>query len=399
MTQTTHELPILSVKPHGAKRLKQGHPWVFSNELVMDADANGREPGTIVALTTQESAPLGTAFFNRHALIAARLLNVNPKEAIDLDFVIRRLERARELREMIFSEPHYRLVHAEADGLPGLIVDRFGEVFVLQANTAGTDRLTPLLLEALESVFSPRTIVLRNDSAARELEGLVRATSIAKGELEGALEVIENGARFFADPREGQKTGWFFDQRENRAWAAKLAAGRRVLDCYSYTGGFGIQAARAGAAKVTFLDRSEPALSLAKRAAEANGVTERCRFNRADAFHRLEELGRRGERFDLVICDPPAFAKAKKDLQRGAKAYRKLARLGAAAVETGGFLVICSCSHHMTAEHFQKQVAAGLNDAGRQARVLRLSGAGADHPLHPALPESGYLKALFLALD
>lgn len=399
MTDTTTQRQTLQVKPHGVKRLKQGHPWVFSNELVMDAEAKAQDPGAIVELATTEGHPLGTAFINRHSLIAARLLSSMPGETIDRDFLICRLERARELREALFPQPHYRLVHAEADRLPGLIVDRYGDTFVMQANSAGMERLTPLLQEALEVVFSPRAVVLRNDSSARLAEGLSCMTSVTRGTLPGAVEVFENGATYLADLCEGQKTGWYFDQRENRAWASKLAAGRRVLDCYSFTGGFGIQAALAGADKVTFLDRSEPALALAQRAAEANGVAGRCRFNRADAFHRLEDLVKRKERFDLVICDPPAFAKVKKDLQRAARAYRKLARLAAGATQKEGFLVLCSCSHHMTPEHFLSLVSQGLRDAGREARLLRQGGAGPDHPLHPALSESGYLKALFLALD
>ncbi|MDX1401256.1 MAG: class I SAM-dependent rRNA methyltransferase, partial [Kiloniellales bacterium] len=337
--------------------------------------------------------------FNRHALISLRLLDRAADRVADEAFFLERLTRALALRESLFDEPFYRLVHAEADGLPGLIIDRFGQVMTLQANCAGMERATPAMLAALDRLLAPETIVLKNDSTARKLEGLETHVEVVRGELRGPIELRENGAIFFADPRDGQKTGWFYDQRENRAWAAGLAADRRVLDCYSYTGGFGIQAARAGAIKVTFLDRSESALALAEKAADANGVGDRCRFNRGDAFNRLELLGKRGEAFDLVICDPPAFVKAKKDLPRGAKAYRKLARLSAACVDKGGFLVICSCSHHMEAGHFLYQVQRGLSDAGRRARVLKQSGAAADHPLHPSLPESGYLKALFIALD
>ncbi len=393
------ERPLLTLKSEGARRLHQGGPWVFSNQVAMDAEAKSLEPGTLVDLVAADGVGLGTAFFNRHALIAVRLLDRQPAQAIDVDFLAMRLRRARELRDLVIPEPFYRLVHAEADGLPGLIVDRYDDVFVVQVNAAGMERLTALLLEALEMVFAPRVVVLRNDSAAREQEGLTSEVRLAKGTLDGPIRLIENEATFLADPRAGQKTGWFYDQRDNRAWAARLAEGRRVLDCYSYTGGFGLLAACAGAAKVTLVDRSEQALDLARQAAEANGVAERCRFNRADAFNRLELLGGREELFDLVICDPPAFVKSKKDLQRGARAYRKLARLAAKTVAPGGILTLCSCSHHVDAAHFLHQVARGLADAGRSGRVLRQGGAGPDHPLHPVLPESGYLKALFILLD
>jgi 23S rRNA (cytosine1962-C5)-methyltransferase len=399
MSAATCERPNLTLTPGGAKRLRQGSPWVYSNEIAMDAAAKALEPGALVELQATGGAVLGTAFFNRHALIAARLLDERPGRAVDVDFFVARLRRARDLRELVIPAPFYRLVHAEADGLPGLVVDRFDEAFVIQANTAGMERLTPLLLEALEAVFSPRIIVLRNDSAAREPEGLKSEVRLAKGTLDGPVRLIENGATFLADLRAGQKTGWFYDQRDNRAWTAGLAADRRVLDCFSYSGGFALQAALAGATKVTLLDRSEQALELARQAAEANGVAEHCRFNRADGFNRLEQLGGREECFDLVICDPPAFVKSRKDLQRGARAYRKLARLAANTLAPGGILVICSCSHHVDAAHFLQQVARGLTDAGRQGRVIHQGGAGPDHPLHPALPESGYLKAFFILLD
>jgi 23S rRNA (cytosine1962-C5)-methyltransferase len=393
------ERPRLTVKAGGARRLRQGGPWVFSNEIAMTAEPKALEPGALVDLAAEDGAALGTGFFNRHALIAARLLDRQPSQTIDVEFLAARLRRAGDLRALVIPGPYYRLVHAEADGLPGLIVDRYDDVFVVQVNAAGMERLTPPLLEALEAVFAPRVVVLRNDGAARELEGLPSEVRVAKGALEGPVRLIENEATFLADLRAGQKTGWFYDQRDNRAWAARFAAGRRVLDCYSYTGGFGLLAALAGADKVTLVDRSEQALGLARQAAEANGVAERCRFNRADVFNRLELLGGREERFDLVICDPPAFVKSKKDLGRGARAYRKLARLAAGTVTPGGLVVLCSCSHHVDAAHFLHQVGRGLADAGRLGRVLRQGGAGPDHPLHPALPESGYLKALFILLD
>jgi 23S rRNA (cytosine1962-C5)-methyltransferase len=291
------------------------------------------------------------------------------------------------------------LVHAEADGLPGLIVDRFDDVVVCQENTAAMQRLEPALLDALDAVLSPRVVVLRNDSPARALEGLDNTTRVAKGDLDDAVTLEENGVRFFADVEQGQKTGWFFDQRDNRAFMAGLAKGARVLDLYCHTGGFGIQAAVAGAHRVTLVDRSEPALELAARAAAANEVDGRCQFERHNAFEMMSDLAKRKERFDIVIADPPAFVKSRKDLNAGTRGYRKMTRLAAKLVAPGGFLFVASCSHSLDAEMFATQVRRGLEDAGRQGRILRSAGAAPDHPLHPHLPESAYLKAQVLTLD
>jgi 23S rRNA (cytosine1962-C5)-methyltransferase len=316
---------------------------------------------------------------------------------IDSGFLAARLQAALTLRERLYPGGYYRLIHAEADGLPGTVIDRYGDVVTIQANTAGMDRLMPDLLDAVERVLAPATVVLRNDSAARQLEGLPQATKIVKGAIDGAVPLTENGRRFFADLAEGQKTGWFYDQRDNRAAVAKLAEGRRVLDVYSYAGGFGVLAACAGAAEVVAVDRSERALALAEQAAQANDVAQRCRFVKAEAFAELERLA--GERFDVVVADPPAFVKYKKDLNQGARGYRKLSRLAAAVVAPGGVLFIASCSHHVDVPLFAEQVRRGLSDVGRSGRILQTAGAAADHPVHPQLPESAYLKGQLLQID
>jgi 23S rRNA (cytosine1962-C5)-methyltransferase len=376
-----------------------GRPWVFSNEVIMDARTKALAPGSLVTVASYDGHALGTAMFNPHSLIAARLLARDPAAAIDRRFLGERLERARALRDRLFGQPFYRLVHAEADDLPGLVIDRFGERLVVQVNTAGMELLLPELLAALDQVLRPAAVMLRNDSAARTLEGLESYVRWAKGGAEGPVELVENGVRFLADLGEGQKTGWFFDQRENRANVGRLAGGASVLDLYCYTGGFAVQAAAGGAASVLAIDRSEPALVLAARSAALNGVEGRCRLERGDAFGTLEALAGRGERFDIVVADPPAFVKAKKELNQAARGYRKLARLAAALVKPGGFLFIASCSYHMTAENFGEQVARGMGEAGRSGRILRASGAGPDHPVHPFLPETAYLKALLLQID
>jgi 23S rRNA (cytosine1962-C5)-methyltransferase len=388
----------LTLKVGAHRRPMTGHPWVYSNEIEMTAAAKALAPGSIVRLCAHDGRPLGTVMFNPRPLISARFLSREPDLTVDRAWLVRRLEGARALRDLLYGAPYYRLVHAEADGLPGLVIDRFGPAVVVQLNTAGMDRLSDELVAALVEVTGAETVVLRNDSSARALEGLEQSMRLAKGSLDGPVTVEENGARFFADLREGQKTGWFYDQRDNRAAVTRLAGGARVLDLYCFSGGFAVPAAMAGAT-VLAVDRSAPALDLATMAAAANGVAGRCEFRRAEVFEELETLAAAGERFDIVIADPPAFVKLRKDLPQGQRAYRKLARLTAALVRPGGFLFLASCSYNMAADDFAQQTARGLNDARREGRILRNAGAGADHPVHPALPESAYLKSVLLQLD
>ena len=399
MEDDAKKRPVVTLQAGRHRRAEAGHPWVYSNEVTMDAAAKALPPGSLVSLRGAGGDPLGVASFNPHTLVSARIIERDLKRRIDAKFLAERLERALTLRRRLYGEPYYRLVHAEADGLPGLVADRYGDVLALQLNTAGMARLEPQLIEAFDAVLAPETIVLRNDSPARALEGLESELRLAKGALTGPIELAENGARFLADPREGQKTGWFFDQRDNRRFVASLAAGARVLDLYCYSGGFAVQAAMGGADAVLALDRSEPALALAAQSAELNGVGERCRFQRADAFGELARLAAAGERFDLVIADPPAFVKSKKDLGPGLRGYRKLARLAASLVAPDGMLFIASCSHNVEPPDFAEAVRRGLEDAGRTGRILRSAGAAPDHPVHPWLPESAYLKAQVLELD
>lgn len=392
-------MPAVAFAPGRHKRARGGCPWVYSNEVVMDAAARALAPGSLVRLTYGAGETLGLAVFNPRTLIAARLLARDPAAVIDAGFIAARLERALALRELLYPGGYYRLIHAEADGLPGLIIDRFGPAVVIQANTAGMDRLLAEILEAVEAVLGPETIVLRNDAPARTLEGLGTEVRVAKGSLDGAVTLEEGGARFRADLVGGQKTGWFYDQRDNRAMVARLAPGRRVLDLYAYGGGFAALAARAGAESVLAIDRSEAALALAAEAAVLNGVESRCRFVRAEAFAELARLAAAGERFDIVVADPPAFVPSRKDLAVGLRGYRKLARLSAALVAPGGFLFIASCSHNVEPAALAEEVRRALADLGRSGRILAATGAALDHPVHPALPETAYLKALLLQLD
>lgn len=399
LAETVPDIPEIRLQAGRHKRARQGHPWVFSNEIEMDAAAKALPPGGLVRLIDASGRALGIATFNPHPLIAARILSRDPDTAIDRDFLIARLQAALAVRETLYTVPYYRLVHAEADGLPGLIVDRFGDVCVVQVNTAGMERLGDELTEALQTVLAPKTIVFRNDSAVRNLEGLALETRIVGAAPDGPIEVMENGGIFFADPREGQKTGWFYDQRDNRAFVAALSKDRRVADFYSYTGGFAVSAALAGAREVHAFDRSQSALDFATRAATANGVADRFQATRGDAFQSLHGFATSGETFDVVVADPPAFVKSKKDYQAGIRGYRKLFRLAAQIVAPGGFLFAASCSHHVDAPSFADAVRRALADAGRTGRILRTSGAAPDHPVHPFLPETGYLKGQMIQLD
>jgi 23S rRNA (cytosine1962-C5)-methyltransferase len=391
--------PKVGLLPGHARRAEAGHPWIFSNEVHMDAAAKALPPGGLVTLCRAGGSPLGVAMFNPHTLLAARLLDRDAGRAIGRRFFARRLERALALRQRLFAAPCYRLVHAEADGLPGLVVDRFGAVLVVQANAAGIARLEPLVLDALEEQLRPAAIVLRNDAPVRAQEGLAAETRVARGRLDEAVVVDEDGARFPVDVLAGQKTGWFYDQRRNRAFVAGLARAARGLDLYCYSGGFAVQMARAGAAAVTGIDSSAAALRLAAEAAARNGLAAVCGFRRAEVFAEAIRLAAAGERFDIVVADPPAFAKSRRDVGPALRGYRKLARLAAALVAPRGFLFLASCSFHVGEAEFAEAVRRGLADAGRAGHILRRAGAGPDHPIHPALPETAYLKTTTLALD
>jgi 23S rRNA (cytosine1962-C5)-methyltransferase len=399
MTDSPADRPTIVLQPGRHKRAEGGHPWIYSNEIVMDAAAKALPAGGLVTVRKADGKGLGVAIFNPHPLVSARLLSRDATQRIDQTFLGRVLRRALAVRERLFAEPYYRLVHAEADGLPGLVVDRFDRALAVQLNTAGMALLEAEILAALDQVLAPDIVVLRNDSPARLAEGLETEVRVAKGDVTGPIELVENGVRFTADLLAGQKTGWFFDQRDNRRYMATLARGGRVLDLYTFGGGFAVAAAVAGAREVVGIDRSEPALAHAEAAAKANGVAQRCSFRRAEAFAELERLHDAGERFETVIADPPAFVKSKKDLAAGLRGYRKLARLAAQVTAKGGFLFIASCSHNADLLSFAEAVRQGIVDAGRVGCILRTSGADADHPVHPALPESAYLKAQVFLLD
>lgn len=391
-------LPIISLLKGHDQRCRGGHPWIFSNEVSMKEEGRALSAGSLVQFVTHNGIFVGTGMFNPNSLICGRLLTRDPHESIDEMFFIRRFQEALHLREQLYEKSYYRLIHAEADQLPGLIIDRYNTVLSCQMNTAGMEKMTPLLLRALDQVLNPEAIVLRNDSAVRLLEGLEKKSLIVKGELPNPFLIEENGCSYSVNLLDGQKTGWFFDHRDNRNFLTHFAKNARVLDYYCYMGGFSIPMASKGASQVIGIDRSALAIEQAQHSATLNKVGPVCSFVCAEAFEDMAQRAQRGEVFDVVIVDPPAFVKIRKDIPSGLKGYRKMARLAAPLVEKGGILFLASCSHHIHADSFIGAIQQGLADSGRQGRIIRFSGAGGDHPLHPALPESSYLKGVTLYL-
>ncbi len=391
--------PVLRVLPGRDRRLRHGYPWLFSNEVEMDGAVRQLEPGSLVRIMLPGRRIFGVAQFNPHSLIAARILTRKGDAVIDEGFFRTRIERARKLRCRLFEAPYYRLLHAEADGLPGLVVDRYGALLVVQINTAGMERLEEMILGALDHELEPDAVLLRNDSAMRALEGLEREVRTVKGSVPETVRLEENGLPFLADLSGGQKTGWYFDQRLNRRFIRMLARDQEVLDLYCYGGGFGLNALAAGARSVRAVDSSARALELAGRNAELQGQAARFHAEKSDVFAELARLAADRRRFGLVLADPPAFVKNRRTLAVGLRAYRKLARMVANVTAPGGCIALSSCSHNVEPQAFEREIHAGIRAAGRGCRQLHAAGAGPDHPLHPALPESAYLKFRVYALD
>ncbi len=387
---------IIRLKPREDRRLRAGHLWIFSNEIDTDATPlKVFEPGDPVIVESASGRPLGTGYVNPRSLISVRLLSADSRQRIDRAFLTGRIRAAWSWRERLGAGPYYRLIFGEADGLPGLVVDRYGDVLVAQITTAGMDRLWPEIMAALEEVVRPTSILLRNDTSSRALEGLPRAVEAALGEPPAEVEVRENGGRFRLSLREGQKTGWFYDQRLNRARLAAYVKDKRVLDLFSYVGGFGIQAALAGAREVVLVDASQQALAYAQENAAANGVGAQVTTAQGDVPMFLKSLREEGRRFDVVICDPPALIKRRKDQEEGVIAYQRLNQAALAVVEDGGVLVSASCSHHLARDQLVRVVGQAAVRAGRRVQFVEEGGQGPDHPVHPAIAETAYLKVFF----
>ena len=392
--------PVVRLKPKAeARAIRHGFPWVYADELVMDRRTGNIAPGALCTLEDGERRPLGLVTVNVKSKIVARMLDRDPEARIDEDWFAARIARALALRTRLHDAPYYRLVHAEADGLPGVVIDRFGDVAVVQPNAAWAEMLLDPLVAALQRVAGVSTVVKNGTGRSRGLEGLAEETVVLLGAVEGPVEVPMNGAVYMADVTGGQKTGLFYDQRPNHAFAARLAKDARVLDVFTHVGGFALACLAGGASSALAVDASSPALVLAEAGARASGVADRFAVRQGDAFAVLESLATEGERFDMVICDPPAFAPAKPALEAGLRAYERIARLAAPLVAPGGYLVLCSCSHAADLAAFRNASARGIGRGGRRGQLLHTGFAGPDHPMLPQLAESGYLKSLFFRLD
>ncbi|WP_147104442.1 RSP_2647 family RNA methyltransferase [Tateyamaria sp. syn59] len=392
--------PVLRMRPKtDARRIRHGFPWVYSNEVVLDRRTKGLAPGTLAVLEDANRSPLGLVAVNPLSKIVGRVLDRDPAASVDADWMRARISGALALRERLFDAPFYRLIHAEADGLPGVIVDRFGDVAVIQPNAAWAEMYLDLIAAALVEVAGVTHLIKNASGRTRALEGLDDQTAVLTGQMPDApIPVPMNGATYMADVAGGQKTGLFFDQRPNHAFAQSVASGARMLDVFSHVGGFGLAALAGGAAHATCVDGSAAALELAGQGASAMGVTDRFATRQGDAFDVLSALQEEGAQFDLVICDPPAFAPSKQALDAGLRAYERVARLAAPLVAEGGILGLCSCSHAADLAKFRAASARGIGRAGRSPALLHTGFAGPDHPQLPQLAESGYLKALFFRL-
>jgi 23S rRNA (cytosine1962-C5)-methyltransferase len=389
-------IPVLKLKRGEDRRLRAGHLWIFSNEVDTAATPLTQfEPGAAVQVVSDKEQFLGHAYVNPRTLIAARIVGRDAAYPLDASLLVHRLRVALGLRERLYPEPFYRLVYGESDGLPGLVLDRYDDVVVAQSGTAGVDRLRAEIDAAVEKVIHPKSIVWKNDSGARELEGLERGVTLSgAGDIPVEIAVREQGVDFVAPLAEGQKTGWFYDQAANRERLRRyLPQGARVLDVCSYVGAWAITALKGGAASATCVDSSATALDYVARNATANGVAVETVKN--DAFDALKALADSGAKFDVVILDPPAFAKRKKDAPQAQAAYRKLNQLAMPLIDRDGLLVSCSCSYHMGADELETAIQTAARHTSRFVQILELGGQSPDHPVHPAIPETRYLKSFF----
>lgn len=393
-------LPVVRLKPKAnARAVRHGFPWVYANELVTDRRTKALPPGALAQLQDDARVPMGVVAVNPLSKIMARMLDQNPTAQIDQSWFETRIAKALGARKRMFDAPFYRLIHAEADGLPGVVIDRFDTICVIQPNAAWAETLLTPLTAALQSVTGVTTVLKNASGRTRSLEGLDDVNAVLAGEAPDApVQVPMNGATYLADLTGGQKTGIFYDQRPNHAFAASVSNGARVLDVFSHVGGFSLAALAAGASQALAVDGSRAALDLAEAGAAAMGVQDRFATRQGDAFDMLVALRNEGAEFDLVICDPPAFAPARPALDAGLRAYERVARLAAVLVAENGILGLCSCSHAADLSAFRNASVRGIGRAGRRAAIVHTGFAGPDHPQLPQLAESGYLKSVFFQL-
>ncbi|MBV1884394.1 MAG: class I SAM-dependent rRNA methyltransferase [Pseudomonadales bacterium] len=391
-----HEIPLLKLKPREERRLKAGHHWIYSNEIDTKVSSlKGFSAGESVVVEDSKGRHLGLATMSPQSLICARLYSRDIRVQLDAKFIEHRLFQALALRQSYFSDPCYRAFYGDSDGLSGLVIDRFYDVIVVQITTAGMELVKEALIEALETVFHPKAIVFKNDNAMRELEGLKLDEIEIIGQLDDWVALRENGVDFFAPICKGQKTGWFYDHRQNRALMQQLVKGKTVLDLFSYVGGWGVQAAVAGAEAVTCVDSSELALEGVRENSLLNQVENKVQTIKGNAFEVLSQLKEDGAKFDFIVLDPPAFIKRKKDQKNGFNAYRRINELALRLVNVGGILVSASCSMHLADQELTDILRGSSRHIDRQLQIIHIGGQGADHPIHPAIPETKYLKSVF----
>jgi 23S rRNA (cytosine1962-C5)-methyltransferase len=387
---------LLRLKKNEERRLRAGHVWIYSNEIDVKATPlRNFSAGEEVIVETHQRAPLGTAYVNPHSLITARLFSRRAGEPLDTVLITRRLRAALALRVRLYPQPYYRLVFGESDQLPGLIADRFGDILVLQINTAGMAVKTDNIIAACQAALPDvQHILLRNDTPARETEGLEKHIAAALGSPPPVALIRENNARFHLPLWEGQKTGWFYDHRLNRTRLQTYAPGRRVLDVFSYLGAWGIQAAMQDANEVVCIDASSTAARFIQENAHLNQLQNKVRVIVEDAFNALKALVQAKESFDLIILDPPAFIKKQKDRKEGLLAYQRLNEAALKLLEPEGILITCSCSMHASHEDLLQALRRAGQRTGSELQLLERGHQGADHPVHPSIPETDYLKMM-----
>lgn len=390
-------LTSLRLKPKTERRLKSGHLWVYSNEVdTVQTPLKNIAAGEQVVIEAASGKPLGVAVMNPDQLICGRLISRSPSQLLDASLIVHRLQVAMSSRELWYPHQCYRWVYGDSDGLPGLVIDRFGDVAVIQISSVAMEMLRDDIIDAVHKVASPATIVLKNDGKLRAVEGLDEYVDIAHGQLEDdCAPLIENETRFMAPVIHGQKTGWFYDHRENRAQLNRLVKGKRVLDVFSYVGGWGVQAANHGASEVHCVDASAQALDWVEENAALNGVEDKLHCWEGDAFAALKQLRDNGERFDIVVVDPPAFIPRRKDIKAGEQAYKRINQIAMRLLNKDGMIVAGSCSMHLADDRLPDILRVLGRELDREVLIQHVGSQGADHPVLPAIPETRYLKAVF----
>lgn len=389
-------LPQLQLNKGAERRIRAGHHWVYNNEINNDATPlKSFTPGSIATLVDFRGKALGSFMVNPHALICARLVSRKADRELSSSLLKNRLKQALALREQLFDAPCYRWVYGDSDGLSGLVVDRFNDVLTVQVSTAGMEAQLPVIVEHLKRLVQPRGILVKNDGKMRSVEGLESYVDVVFGDVPDQVALTENGVQFEAPLMTGQKTGWFYDHRPNRALAAEFSRGKTVLDVFSYLGGWGLTCAAGGAESVTCADVSELALDGVLHNARLNGLEGKVTTIQGDAFETLARLAEEKQRFDVVIVDPPAFIARRKDIEAGERAYQRLNDMAMKLVNHGGFLVSASCSMHLEQDRLRDMIRASARKLERHAMILAEGSQGADHPVLPAVKETRYIKAIF----